>query len=192
MATIRAAPLKVNGRDAGYVYIVLFGEERDSLAAHLSADSVLRSTLWSMGLVTLLGLLAGLAAFHLITRPLRQLTEAVRHLQADGLTAQQQQPSELFANISHDLRTPLTSLHGYLETLLVKADMLAEVERRRYLEIALGQSAKVGRLAQELFELARLEYGAASWRWNASRWPIWCRTFFRSSSWRRRREASGW
>ncbi|MEO6623622.1 MAG: HAMP domain-containing sensor histidine kinase [Burkholderiaceae bacterium] len=195
-----AAPLRVDGRDAGYVYVVLFGEERDNLAANLSADSVLRSTLWSMGLVTLLGLLAGLAALHLITRPLRQLTDAVRHMQTDGLaaidgaapalaqackgggeistlgkafagmtqriaeqwrelTAQEQQRRELFANISHDLRTPLTSLHGYLETLLVKADTLGEADRRRYLEIALGQSEKVGRLAQELFELAQLEYG---------------------------------
>jgi signal transduction histidine kinase len=195
-----AAPLKVDGRDAGYVYVVLFGEERDTLAARLSADSLLRSTLWSMGLATLLGLLAGLAAFHLITRPLRQLSDAVGHLQTDGLaalegaapalaqacegsdeistlaksfavmtqriaeqwhelTAQEQQRRELFANISHDLRTPLTSLHGYLETLLIKSDTLGDADRRRYLEIALGQSRKVGRLAQELFELARLEYG---------------------------------
>lgn len=196
-----AAPLKLDGHEAGYVYVVLLGEERDTLAATLSADRVLRSTLWSMGLVTLLGLLAGLAAFHLITRPLRQLTSTVRHLETDGLAAldgaapalaqackgggeiatlgkafaamtqriaeqwreltdQEQQRRELFANISHDLRTPLTSLHGYLETLLVKADTLTEDDRRRYLEIALGQSRKVGRLAQELFELARLEYGA--------------------------------
>ena len=70
-----AAALKVDGRDAGYVYVVLFGEERDTLAAGLAADRVLRSALWSMGLVALLGLLAGLAAFHLITRPLRQLTD---------------------------------------------------------------------------------------------------------------------
>jgi signal transduction histidine kinase len=75
------------------------------------------------------------------------------------LTRQDQQRRELFANISHDLRTPLTSLHGYLETLLVKADMLDLAERRRYLEIALAQSRKVSRLSQELFELARLEYG---------------------------------
>jgi signal transduction histidine kinase len=75
------------------------------------------------------------------------------------LTAQDQQRRELFANISHDLRTPLTSLHGYLETLRMKADLLDADERRRYLDIALGQSRKVGRLAQELFELARLEYG---------------------------------
>ncbi|MDZ4355947.1 MAG: HAMP domain-containing sensor histidine kinase, partial [Variovorax sp.] len=75
------------------------------------------------------------------------------------LSLQDRQRRELFANISHDLRTPLTSLHGYLETLLLKAGTLSVEERRRYREIALGQSRKVGRLAQEVFELARLEYG---------------------------------
>lgn len=65
----------------------------------------------------------------------------------------------MVANISHDLRTPLTSLHGYLETLSLKADVLTREERQRYLDIALAQSAKVGSLAQALFELARLEHG---------------------------------
>jgi signal transduction histidine kinase len=76
-----------------------------------------------------------------------------------ALTRQDQQRRELIANISHDLRTPLTSLHGYLETLSLKADSLGEPERSRYLAIALAQSVKVGRLAQTLFELARLEHG---------------------------------
>lgn len=75
------------------------------------------------------------------------------------LTRQDQQRRDLVANISHDLRTPLTSLHGYLETLRLKDDTLDASERRRYLDIALAQSRKVGRLAQELFELARLESG---------------------------------
>ena len=196
-----AAPMKVNGRDAGYVYVVLSGEAREALVATAVSSSVPRTLLWSMGLVVLLGALAGIAAFRLITRPLRELTSAVQRFERDGmaslqqsvpaldrlasdgsgeigtlaqafrqmtqriaeqwreLTAQDQQRRELFANISHDLRTPLTSLHGYLETLLIKADTLAAADRRRYLEIALGQSRKVGRLAQELFELARLEYG---------------------------------
>ncbi|MGY2797456.1 signal transduction histidine kinase [Ewingella americana] len=79
--------------------------------------------------------------------------------QWQSLTAQDQQRREFIANISHDLRTPLTSLHGYLETLSMKADHLSGDERQRYLDIALAQSRKVGRLAQELFELARLEYG---------------------------------
>jgi signal transduction histidine kinase len=195
-----AAPLRMNGRDAGYVYVVLQGEDHDALVANTAAGSVLRTTLWLMGLVALLGLLAGLAAFRLITRPLRELTAAVKRFETEGLdaleseaprlarlsqgqdeiaqlgqaflqmtqriaeqwrelTLQDQQRRELFANISHDLRTPLTSLHGYLETLMLKAGTLDETERRRYLEIALGQSRKVGRLAQEVFELARLEYG---------------------------------
>ncbi|CAI1535169.1 Adaptive-response sensory-kinase sasA [Serratia quinivorans] len=75
------------------------------------------------------------------------------------LSQQDQQRREFIANISHDLRTPLTSLHGYLETLSVKSASLSDNDRQRYLEIALAQSRKVGRLAQELFELARLEYG---------------------------------
>nr|WP_242702469.1 ATP-binding protein [Achromobacter sp. SD115] len=75
------------------------------------------------------------------------------------LTRQDQQRRDLVANISHDLRTPLTSLHGYLETLRLKDQSLDPDERRRYLDIALAQSRKVGRLAQELFELARLESG---------------------------------
>ena len=75
------------------------------------------------------------------------------------LSTQDQQRRELFAHLSHDLRTPLTTMHGCLETLMVKSDLLAESQRRHYLEVALGESRKVGRLAQELFELARLESG---------------------------------
>ena len=195
-----AAPLQLNGQPpSGYIYVVLLGEEHDALAARVAASSVLRTTLWSMALVALLGLLAGLTAFGLITRPLRRLTDAMRRFDAQGepdtqpsvprsvpagqrdeiavleatfaqmanrigeqwraLTRQDQQRRELIANISHDLRTPLTSLHGYLETLSLKADSLGETERSRYLAIALAQSVKVGRLAQALFELARLEHG---------------------------------
>ena len=44
----------------------------------VSRSTVLRTTLWSIALVALLGLVAGLAAFALITRPLRGLTRAVR------------------------------------------------------------------------------------------------------------------
>ncbi|MGE0799568.1 MAG: sensor histidine kinase, partial [Lautropia sp.] len=79
--------------------------------------------------------------------------------QWDALSRQDQERRELIANVSHDLRTPLSSLHGYLETLLLKDATLAPDERRRYLGIALEQSRRVGALARSLFELARLEYG---------------------------------
>ncbi len=66
---------------------------------------------------------------------------------------------ELVANVSHDLRTPLASLQGYLETLLMKADTLSAGQRQEYLQIALGQSERLGKLVSELFELAKLDSG---------------------------------
>lgn len=64
---------------------------------------------------------------------------------------------ELVANISHDLRTPLTSLQGYLETLQLKGDELTGEERERYLAIAVKHSHRLSELINEFFELAKLE-----------------------------------
>jgi two-component system OmpR family sensor kinase len=64
---------------------------------------------------------------------------------------------ELVANVSHDLRTPLASLRGYLDTLLLKEDSLSAEERRKFLEIASKHSIRLGRLVDELFELAKLD-----------------------------------
>lgn len=73
------------------------------------------------------------------------------------IKAQDEQRRDMVANVSHDLRTPLTSLQGYLETILRKSDQLTEEDKRRYLHVAVRQSRRVAQLAEELFELARLE-----------------------------------
>jgi signal transduction histidine kinase len=65
---------------------------------------------------------------------------------------------ELIANVSHDLRSPLASIRGYLEALLQKGDTLAPDKRHAYLEIAARQSEHLGTLISELFELAKLDY----------------------------------
>lgn len=64
---------------------------------------------------------------------------------------------DLIAGVSHDLRTPLASLRGYLETLQLKDDSLSLQDRRRYLQIVASQSERLHRLVEELFELAKLE-----------------------------------
>ncbi len=66
---------------------------------------------------------------------------------------------ELVANVSHDLRTPLTALQGYLETL--QLETLSEEDKRRYLGIATRHSTQLSNLVGELFELAKLEANAA-------------------------------
>lgn len=68
---------------------------------------------------------------------------------------------ELIANVSHDLRTPLAALQGYLETLLIKEGRLTAGEERRYLNIALQHGERLSKLIGELFELAKLDAGAA-------------------------------
>ncbi len=65
--------------------------------------------------------------------------------------------SELFANISHDLRTPLAALQGAIETLSMKQAALDPEEQRAYLDLALRHSEQLGRLIGQLFELATLE-----------------------------------
>lgn len=77
--------------------------------------------------------------------------------QIQHIKRQDVQRREMVANVSHDLRTPLTSMQGYLETLLRKADTLSADEQRRYLAVAVRQSHRISHLANELFELAKLE-----------------------------------
>ncbi|NIF36855.1 two-component sensor histidine kinase [Enterobacter sp. Tr-810] len=79
--------------------------------------------------------------------------------QWDQLADSDRQRREFIANISHDLRTPLTSLLGYLETLSLKSATLTPQEHQQYLTTALRQGQKVRHLSQQLFELARLEHG---------------------------------
>jgi len=64
---------------------------------------------------------------------------------------------ELLANVSHDLRTPLASMQGYLELLLLRHGSLAPAEERNYLETAVRHSERLGRLVGDLFELTKLE-----------------------------------
>ncbi|MFH0352415.1 MAG: sensor histidine kinase [Chromatiales bacterium] len=64
---------------------------------------------------------------------------------------------ELVANVSHDLRTPLSAMQGYLETLLIKGDSLTVEEQRRYLETAKRHGDRLGVLVEHMFELAKLD-----------------------------------
>jgi len=64
---------------------------------------------------------------------------------------------ELIANISHDLRTPISVIKGYAEMLSLKKDELSEEEELKYLN-NIGESTKrVTGLMNQLLELSKLE-----------------------------------
>ncbi len=64
---------------------------------------------------------------------------------------------ELIANISHDLRSPLSSIQGYIETVLMKEKDLSDAERKNYLETILKNVINLNQLVHELFELSKLD-----------------------------------
>ena len=64
---------------------------------------------------------------------------------------------ELIANVSHDLRTPISVIHGYIETLLIKGEQISSEDRSLYLNIVIESTEKLQKLVNELFELSRLE-----------------------------------
>lgn len=64
---------------------------------------------------------------------------------------------ELIANVSHDLRSPMSVIQGYIETMVMKGDKLSTEERQRYLNIIFKSSEKLNQLVADLFELSKLE-----------------------------------
>jgi len=67
------------------------------------------------------------------------------------------QRRDLLTNVSHDLRTPLASMQGYLELLLLRHGSLEPAEQRNYLETAVRQTERLARLVGDLFQLAELD-----------------------------------
>ncbi|MFS4455488.1 sensor histidine kinase [Maribacter sp. 2304DJ31-5] len=64
---------------------------------------------------------------------------------------------ELIANVSHDLRTPLAILKGYVETLQIKRDSLTEEQKQEYLQITHDNIDKLSNLINQLFDYSKLE-----------------------------------
>nr|WP_239483798.1 HAMP domain-containing sensor histidine kinase [Paenibacillus rhizolycopersici] len=68
---------------------------------------------------------------------------------------------QLVLNLAHDLRTPLTSVIGYLDFILQGKDLTAE-QMKHYTTIAYTKSQRLEKLIDELFEITRMNYGKLS------------------------------
>jgi len=63
---------------------------------------------------------------------------------------------ELITNVAHDLRTPLTSILGYLD-LLTQGDFLTEEQQQKYLGIVSGKARQLETLIRDLFDYTRYD-----------------------------------
>lgn len=79
------------------------------------------------------------------------------HQQMKQIQAADQNRRDLITNVSHDLRTPLSSIQGYMDTLLIKKDQLDEEQRDYYLATASKHCVRLNDLVNDLFELSKLD-----------------------------------
>ena len=140
--------------------------------------------LWATGIALLIGLfLAGLIS-RSVARPLRkiaaataqvaqgdldldlavtgpnevvQLAQQFEHMAAE-VKASRQAQREFIANVSHDLKTPLTSIQGFSQAIL--EGVAKDLERtERAAQVIHEESLRMGRLVDQLLDLAKLDAG---------------------------------
>jgi signal transduction histidine kinase len=75
----------------------------------------------------------------------------------EKITATDKFRQELIANVSHDLRTPLSIMQGYVETMMIKKDTLTHTEKEKFLSIINDSVIKLAGLVEQLFQYAKLE-----------------------------------
>ena len=91
---------------------------------------------------------------------LNNMVEELRQLM-DRERESERTKNELITNVAHDLRTPLTSIIGYLE-LLSGPVKLNEEMQKKYLDITYKKSKRLQKLIEDLFGFTKLNYGKIS------------------------------
>lgn len=95
---------------------------------------------------------------HELGQTFNDMAEQINY-QLMQLQNKDKQRRELLAHLSHDLRTPLASLQGYLETMDIKGKDLTDEQHEKFIGIAFKNANQLKRLVDQIFELAHLEGG---------------------------------
>lgn len=85
---------------------------------------------------------------------IRELTEAFNAM-ADSLQKTEQQRREFVANISHELKTPMTTIAGYADGIL--DGVISPEEERQYLSIISDESRRLSRLVRRMLDVSQLQ-----------------------------------
>lgn len=99
---------------------------------------------------------AGKGELNLLASSFNEMADTIQG-NIENLKAMENLRRELVGNVSHDLRTPLAVIHGYIETLMIKNEHLSNEERTKYLNTVFESTEKLKKLVEELFELSKLE-----------------------------------
>lgn len=95
--------------------------------------------------------------FGYIADRLNQMAEDIKHI-IENERKSENTKNELITSVAHDLRTPLTSIIGYLE-LVSDKDKLTPETKQRYIEIAYNKSKRLEKLIEDLFAYTKFSFG---------------------------------
>ncbi|MEK4854604.1 HAMP domain-containing sensor histidine kinase [Paenibacillus sp. FSL H7-0756] len=141
-----------------------------------------RLVLFVLLLVLVLGSVCIVVAARYLVEPIKALTNATRRLakgdfevnlrmnrvdeigeltqsyveMAGELKQLEQMRQDFVSNVSHEIQTPLTSISGFAKALQ-NNDLIAEEERKDYLDIIIAESGRLSRLSDNLLKLASLD-----------------------------------
>jgi signal transduction histidine kinase len=181
-ASYRIAPAR---NPIGATYVML--AQPEALVVTEAARELARRLLEAGGAALLVAMLLILLISRSLTRPLTELAGAAEDIaagnysrrvrirghdeigmlgaafdrMAEAVERARKIQREFLANVSHELKTPLTSLIGFSQAL-IDGSLTNEAERARAATIVHEESERVLRMAQELLDLARVEGGSIS------------------------------
>lgn len=167
-----------DGEIRGYVFTVASTTKEDTLIS-VARKTVINSSIWVM-------LAAVIAAYFIterIVHPLKSMTSAVKSFgngdfseriavngkdevselamafnnMAESLQNLENMRNSFLANVSHDLRTPMTTIAGFIDGILTGA--IPEEQHDYYLGVISGEVHRLSRLVSQLLDISRLESG---------------------------------
>jgi signal transduction histidine kinase len=169
--------------DSGQWLVLL--APRPTVRTILSQLREMLAPIWQAGLVALLAsLILAVLLARWVSRPLNNLTKAAGQVASglydqrveptgpqelkglarafnemvDQVNASQQSQRDFIANISHELKTPLTSISGFAQAIM-DGTASDEGERRRAAEVIHQESQRLRRMVDQLLSLARFDAG---------------------------------
>lgn len=167
-----AAPISLGG-DMGYIYVILRGRSFDRNLQTSSFYYFRESGMFSLLLVTTLILIIATILFSSLTKPLNSLVKQVKLLKSGQYSNKKpivehdelglltntfydmanrlSQTVNNLRNLSHDLRSPLTTIKGALETIEMRSD------EKSYTEMALKSVNRMDHMIEQALQLIRLE-----------------------------------
>ncbi|NLL00742.1 MAG: HAMP domain-containing histidine kinase [Clostridiales bacterium] len=94
--------------------------------------------------------------FALMADKLNKMADDIKRIMENERRSEEAK-NELITSVAHDLRTPLTSIIGYLD--LVSTKQLTDDVKKEYIEIAYSKSKRLEKLIEDLFTYTKFNFG---------------------------------